>query len=349
MAYSLDELRNVLPRMIKTSGWLYMIGASTLVKEYGPDGEMAVREWLRTWGDWRGKQLRKAHMAIGHPINMESLCKYWDSAAATGHLMDDWINEGSWHPSNVRVPVKCRPGNCPISEPWRENNFWQMGHVLCDEFHIHFVRGYHPDAVVVIPKCIMKRDELCDFNFVMPQNAKEPGPVEFYPGEDVMLDWETGTDEKAVLSGIRRKTRITAGRIYFLWKTLNKKFPESARSTFKSIMEKWADSRSEALGQEQKETGWNGNPADFYDHLDHPYGLVWGTQVEETQKKLTVNVDYCPFAETWKWLGDDGTMSIFCETCYPRIGKNNQPALEGRLDKCMCKGDDSCRIRISKK
>ncbi len=345
---TLDELRGILPRMIKTAGRLYMIAASTLVDQYGPNGEKAVREWLRNWGDWRGKELRKAHMALGLPVNMESLCKYWDSAAATGHLMEEWLNEGFWEPHNVRVPVKNRKGACPISEPWRDSNFWELGHVLCDEFHIHFVRGYHPDAVVVIPKCIMKRDALCDFNFVMPPNSREPEPVELYPGQNVLVDWKNGTDEETVLSSLRRKTRITAGRIFFLWKAISERFPETALPTFKIIMEKWTDSRSLALRNEKKKENRNDSLKDFFYHLDHPYAIVWDTRIKETEKCLYIEVQYCPFAETWEWLGEVRAMSMFCETCYCGIGKHYKPALKGDLGKCICKGDDICEIRISK-
>jgi hypothetical protein len=334
--------------MIKTAGWLYMAGASTLVEQYGADGQKSVREWLRNWGDWRGKELRKAHMALGLPINMESLCKYWDSAAATGHLMEEWLNEGSWEPYNVRVPVKDRKGACPISEPWRENNFWELGHVLCDEFHIHFVRGYHPDAVVVIPKCIMKRDALCDFNFVMPPNSREPEAVAPYPGQNVLQDWKTESDEEGVLSGLKRKTRITAGRIFFLWEAIIKRFPESAGSIFKTIMEKWADSRSWALRQEQEMEIGPESLKDFFYHLDHPYSIVWETSIKASENCLEIEVSYCPFAETWQWLGELKAMRMFCESCYSRIGKHCQPPLEGDLGKCMCKGDDICEIRISR-
>ena len=346
--HTLEELCGILPRLIKTSGRLYMIAVSTLVDQYGPDGQKAVRKWLRNWGDWRGKELRKAHMALGLPVNMESLYKYWDSAAATGHLMETWLKEGRWEPRNVRVPVKDHKGACPISEPWRENNFWELGHLLCDEFHIHFVRGYHPDAVVVIPKCIMKRDALCDFNFVMPPNTREPEPVALYPGQHVLLDWKTGTDEEVVLSGLKRKTRITAGRVFFLWKAIDEKFQGSARPTFKTIMEKWSDSRSLALRDEKETENWGDSLKDFYYHLDHPYDIAWDTSIDETEKGLTIEVSYCPFAETWQWLGDETAMQIFCETCYHGIGKHYQPAIEGNLGKCICKGDDVCEIHFSK-
>jgi len=165
---TIEEITTALPVMIRASGWFYMEAARALTEDFGAEGERTVRRWLRRWGQWRGRELRKGHMALGLPINVETLCKNWDSAAATYHLMDEWVKEGSWHPGNVKVPVKKGECACPVSEPWRESDFWLWGHVLCDEFHIQFVRGYHPDAVVVIPECIMKRDDACTFNFDHP-------------------------------------------------------------------------------------------------------------------------------------------------------------------------------------
>ncbi len=42
---TVEELRAILPRMIRASGRLYMIAASMLVNQYGPEGEKAVRGW----------------------------------------------------------------------------------------------------------------------------------------------------------------------------------------------------------------------------------------------------------------------------------------------------------------
>lgn len=343
---NLEEITAVLPRMIRASGRLYMEGTKALVEDFGPDGEQAVREWLRRWGIWRGRELRKGHMALGLPINMESLCKYWDSAAATYHLMEEWEKKGTWDPSNVKVPVIKREGACPVSEPWRESDFWQWGHVLCDEFHIQFVRGYHPDAVVVIPKCIMKRDDFCDFNFVMPPNAQEPEPVDLYPGQDVLKDWQIDTEIDAAFSGLKRKTRITAARLSFLWEVLSEKFSKEAETEFIKIIDLWAAGRGSALKKEKDEQKWGDGPEDLFLHFDHPYGIAWETEKRVNPDGIEIEVTHCPFAETWGWMGVLSAMKPYCERIYRGVAANYNDAFHAEVSRCKTAGDETCLIKI---
>ena len=346
---TLEKITTALPRIIRASGRLYMEGTKTLIEDFGPDGEQAVREWLRRWGKWRGRELRKGHMALGHSINMESLCKYWDSGAATYHLMEEWEKMGSWDPSNVKVPVKKRVGACPVSEPWRESDFWQWGHVLCDEFHINFVRGYHPDAVVVIPQCIMKRDDFCDFNFIMPPNAQEPEPVDLYPGQDVLKDWQTGTEKEAVFSGLMRKTRITATRLSFLWEVLAEKFPKEAETEFSKIMDLWAVSRGDALKRERDEQKWGDGPGNLFLNFDHPYDLAWQVDKRVTPDGIEIEVTYCPFAETWGWLDSLPAMRPYCERAYSGIVSSYDDSLSAEVSRSKTRGDETCLINIFRK
>jgi hypothetical protein len=343
---ALTDITAALPRMIRASGRLYMHGTQTLIEDFGAEGEQAVREWLRRWGLWRGRELRKGHMALGLPINMESLCVYWDSAAATMHLLDEWKSKGAWHPCNVRVPVIKREGACPVSEPWRENDFWQWGHVLCDEFHIHFVRGYHPDAVVVIPHCIMKKDDLCDFNFVMPPNAKQPEGIEPYGGQNVLDDWRIDTDLNAAVSGLKRKTRITAARISFLWEILSEAFPEKAEETFAKIIDRWAASRADALQKEKNAQQWGDAPEDLMSNFDHPYGLAWEMEKTVTPQGIDIEVSYCPFAETWAWMGVLPAMAPYCQRCYNGIWSNYDSSFSAEVSRCKTRGDDTCLISL---
>lgn len=346
---TIEEITAALPRMIRASGWFYMEAAKALTEDFGAEGERTVRRWLRRWGQWRGRELRKGHMALGLPINVETLCKNWDSAAATYHLMDEWEKEGSWHPGNVKVPVKKSESACPVSEPWRENDFWLWGHVLCDEFHMQFVRGYHPDAVVVIPECIMKRDDVCTFNFVLPPNAKEPEAIDPYPGQDVLNDWQRGTEKEAVLCGLRRKSRITAARIYFLWEVLSEFHPKEAEAKFAKIIDLWAASRASTLRREKDEGKWGNGPESLYLNFDHPYRISWEAETQVNSDGIEIDVSYCPFAETWGWLSGLSAMRIYCERCYSGIASNYDATFITEVPQCKTRGDEACRIRIKGK
>jgi L-2-amino-thiazoline-4-carboxylic acid hydrolase len=348
-AITTEEVTAAFPRMIRASGQFYMDAAQVLIEDFGTEGERIVRHWLRRWGQWRGRELRKGHIALGLSLNMETLVRNWDSAAATYHLMETWEQEGCWHPSNVKVPVNDCGGACPVSEPWRENDFWQWGHVLCDEFHIQFVRGYHPDAVVVIPECIMKRDPACTFNFVLPANASEPEPLAPYPGQNVLKDWQRATEKEAVLSGLRRKARVTAGRIYYLWEVLSEFHPEQAEAQFEKIIDRWSENRASRLKQEKREEQWGDDVESLLLNFDHPYSITWDVETEVSPDAIDIEVSYCPFAETWGWLGGLSAMKSYCERCYSGIASNYDGYFSAEVSRCKTRGDETCHIKITNK
>ena len=88
-----DELKDIFARHIRASGWLYIVAYKRLVGEYGFAGRTTIREWMRTWGIWRGEQTRKGHQALGLEINMANLLSHWDSdAASTPEMREAWRN-----------------------------------------------------------------------------------------------------------------------------------------------------------------------------------------------------------------------------------------------------------------
>lgn len=343
---TLEEIVAAMPRKLRVAGLLHMVGAGTLVEEFGPDGETTLRQWLRRFGFWRGREIRKAHMAIGLPVNMESLIKHWDSASSY-HLKDQWKTEAYYSPYNVRNPLRKEGGGCPMSEPWIENEFWQWGHVLCDELHIQIARGYHPDAAVVIPECIMKREDRCDFNWLMPPDAKEPGPVEHFPGQDVLADWQYESELDQAYKCLRRSMRVSAARIYFLWDALQEFHPQKAEKVFARIMELWAIERALTLKKEKNQSNWGDRPENLFVNFDYPYGIVW--EIDETRVKsggLEIEISYCPFAETWSWLDGLSAMATYCDTCYSVLAANYDPLFTAEVSRCKTKGDKVCSIRI---
>ena len=64
----IEEITAALPIMIRTSGWFYIEAAKALTEDFGAEGERTVRRWLRRWGQWRGRELRRGHMALGLPM-----------------------------------------------------------------------------------------------------------------------------------------------------------------------------------------------------------------------------------------------------------------------------------------
>ncbi len=344
----MDRIVAQMPRLMRTLGRLHLHGSRVLVEDFGKEGQGSLRQWIRRYATWRGHELRKAHMALGIPINVESLMRNWDNAV-TYHLMDEWNREGSWSPHSVKVSVKEGPGACPVSEPWVEADYYRWGHVYCDELHQNIVQAYHPEAAVVIPQCMQKREPVCNFHWLMPPTASQDlEQIPPYPGQDVLKDWQSSSDQEAVMGTVRRATRILAVMVHYLREVLNEFHPPQAEKAFTGIMDLWAADRGAALRREREENGWRAGPKDLFVNYDHPYGVAWKTKQKETSDGIEIEVSYCPFAETWGWMGSLSAMKPYCDRCYAGVVKSYDDSLCAEVSRAKTGGDDTCLIRIMK-
>ena len=342
----IEIMMEQMPRLLRTLGRIHMAGARALVEDFGPEGEKSTRQWIRRYGAWRGRELRKGHMALGLPVNMDSVMRYWDNAS-TFHLMDEWDEVGSWSANDVRVPIK--DGECKIYEPWAEADFWLWGHVYCDELHQNVVQAYHPDAVVVIPQALSKRDPVCNFHWSMPQNAsKDVEPIDPYPGQDVLKDWQIDTEEGTARSALMRTTRIAAAMIHYLREILEEFHPQEAEAEFDRIMVLLAADRGSALRKEKAVNNWESSPEDFFNHFDMPYSTIWETGKKVSPEAIEIEVLSCPLAETWNWMASISSLEAYCSRACLGMASHFDDSLSGNVSRCKPQGEDKCHLKIEK-
>ena len=189
---------------------MYMHLTKVTIERFGRDGEMTIRYGLRAYGKWRGIEMREAHHAMGLEINMKNLIGCWDNAS-TYIIKDDMEQQGTYKPYDTRFDVHY----CPAAEAWKDAEFHQWGHVYCDEFHQACASTYHPDGNVVIPRNLMKGDDHCHFQWIMPPNAEkldlgEPSEL----GRKLARDYTASTDIEAAWLSLKRSNRLVGGRFY---------------------------------------------------------------------------------------------------------------------------------------
>ena len=343
MEESEKDLVRQMPRMLHTLAWLYVAISNNLVSRFGAEGGKSTRRWLRQVAKWRGTELRKAHMALGLPVNMESIMRYWDNAS-THLLMDEWNKVGKFTPYDVEVPVK----KCPYADVWADHDYWLWGHVYCDEMHQHVLEAYHPDSVVVMPRNLMKRDKSCDFRWVMPPDAaKEVEAPDPYPGQDVLADWQDDTPEISAVCSLRRTTRLLAIQIHYLFPELEKTFGISGAGCYRSILEDFFRLRGEALAREAEEHNWGNDLESFFSNFDVPYSDVWELK-RQSKNNFEIEVRYCPLKQTWDYFGDSPGAVYFCENQYSMVAKTFDGGIRAKTQKCMTRGDSVCVITFEK-
>ncbi len=352
MAESVTKTSKYLPLMIRSAAMLFMESAKYLDAQWGLEGRNILRAATRNVGTWRGNQLRKAHMALNVPINMESLCKKWDSPSATKHLGPIWESQGEWSKDNVAVPVPFFESACESADLWTKDadeRAYMLGHIYCDEFHIKFVQGYHPESVVVIPHCIMKGDPQCDFRFMLPPHSSTPPPLPLYENENPAEDWQ-GEGLVKEYGELRRKARITAGRIYYIYDSLKKSNLPEYKTVFSTIINNWSKRRAADEQLKNKNSKHENTIYALFSELGTPYEFIWKASFSENSNgEFEMNIPYCPYLETWKWLGYDDGLSCFCDNCYVPLIENYNNSYSAKLTKCMAKGDTICQVIANKR
>lgn len=305
MNYSNEELGREAGILMRTHGLLYYAVSKILTENKGFEGGRAVRRWIRVQGNWRGEEMKKAHTALGMPIDVEHIQRFWDNA-----LSDFWYRkEGKYTTYDVAMQVPA----CAYADVWKERDWWIWGHVYCDELHQHILETYNPDGVVVIPECLMKGDCRCDFRWILPPFAQlrfddiKPD----YPGQDHEKDYLAQTPEEAQRKNIKRGTRLLGMELYMLKQVLKEYFEPDAEELYHSIMVLFAEERAKDLNK-----FYRGSKEPVLEFMKKNFDLplvAFEAEVEEEEEQLVVCLKENPLKEGLGYFACENDAYLFME------------------------------------
>lgn len=322
-----DELIVAMRRLLKTSARMYMFLARETIARFGREGEMTVRYGLRAFGFWRGREMREAHHAMGLPIDMRSLNLCWDNASI--YLVKDAMaTEGKFEPFDTRYDVRY----CAASEAWKEGDFHQWGHAYCDEFHQACAAAYHPDGHVVIPINMMKGDDHCRFEWVMPPGAASldlgaPSPL----GKKLAQDYDAASEVEGAWKSLKRTTRLMGGRFYTIAKPLLERHGEAGRAVLRDGLVKWGEERGRILRREHEEAGLPVGFQSFIRQHDLPARYVWRVrEIEMSPARAVLEIEETPHEEAWDDYQAGDIAQLWHEAAYPPMVATYLPGASAR-------------------
>jgi hypothetical protein len=338
----LDVMVAAMKRLLKTSARMYMYLTKATIERFGREGEMTIRKGLRSYGHWRGTEMRQAHHAMGLEINMKNLIGCWDNAS-TYIVKDSMETEGSFHPYDTRFDVHY----CPAAEAWKDAEFYQWGHVYCDEFHQACASTYHPDGNVVIPQNLMKGDDHCHFQWIMPPNAQrlELGAPSAL-GIKLARDYHASTNLEAAWRSLKRSNRLVGGRFFTHASVILERHGDAGREVIKEALGRWGRERGEKLRAEHEASGIQPSLASFIQHHDMPAAIVWRQQATFTPGGAVVEIAETPHEEAWEDLGAIDYGALWYEGSYPPMVEAYLPAANAVWTKLRSKGDEVNRLEI---
>lgn len=340
----MDDLVPAMERLLKASARMYMYLSKATIETFGREGEMTVRLGLRAYGYWRGMEMRQAHHALGLEINMKNLIGCWDNAST--YIEKDTMDAGGkFEPYDTRFDIKF----CPAAEAWKDDEFYQWGHVYCDEFHQACASAYHPDGNVVIPQNMMKGDDHCHFQWIMP-----PGAEELDLGEATELgtrlagDYTAASELEAAWLSLKRSNRLVAGRFVAIARTILERHPGHGQNVIRKGLRDWGTSRGEKLRAEHEAKGLRLSLRNFVEHHDFPVRQVWQPRiVKDSTKAYVIEFDETPNEEAWGDLEAMDLGAAWYEEAYPAMAEAYLPGLAATWQALQARGEEVNRLELN--
>jgi hypothetical protein len=338
-----ESLAEDIKRLLKVGGRLYMAIANETLAKHGRAGEMPIRYGLRYYGHWRGTDMREAHHALGLPIDMKSLITCWDSASVF-ILKDRADTKPNYKPYDTRFDVHV----CPASEAWKEAEFHQWGHVYCDEFHQACASSYHPDGNVVIPENMMKGDDHCHFQWIMPPDAQRlelGAPSEL--GKRLARDYQATSDVEGAWQALKRTNRLVGGRYISHARAIIEKFGDDGRDTVRRGLRSWGRLRGEHLRKEHEAKGIARDALGFMRRHDMPFATVWDMHEKvATENEFVAEIRETPHDEAWRDMRATELGPLWYEESYAAMAEAYSPGATARWTRLMCRGDAVSEIHV---
>ena len=340
----LDHMVEAIKTVLAAQGRIYMHFANATIERFGRDGEMTVRLGLRAYGLWRGREMRAAHHALGRDINMATLMACWDNAS-TYLVKDDIGANGTFEPCNVRFDVPY----CPAAEAWKDAGFFQWGHVYCDEFHQACASAYHPDGNVVIPQNMMKGDEHCHFQWIMPPDAEtlalgEPDAL----GQKLARDYQPSGELENAWLALKRSSRLLGGHYVTLARPLIERHGDEGRAAMVDALERWGAERGRLLRQGHEAAAIEPGLAAFVRHHDLPLTLVWeSAEIETADGRVVVEIGDTPHDDAWADADASELGVLWYETVYPAMVAAYLPGAGAHWPSLRARGDAVSRLELS--
>jgi hypothetical protein len=129
--------------------------SKVFVDEYGEDGQDAIREGVRTFGEARGEGIADRAKHMGEDTTIEHYLSNYDMGRS-----DLFEFESIFKPENIEQTFT----KCPFGQQWADDDMHEYGILYCQMIDPAVAKGYNPDFEVEHDKYVLK-EGVCHFNF----------------------------------------------------------------------------------------------------------------------------------------------------------------------------------------
>jgi len=151
-----QELLACLKRQTVCGALMHSCLSDSLIKQFGKRGEELVRKALRDLGLKEAERIKAKLKDAGKELTVENALYEFDLPYGLLWKMDVNTSDGVF---------KADVEYCPLGELWSEIGHKKLGLIYCQEIYTSVFGGLYEKADVRVPKCMMKKDSKCRFEF----------------------------------------------------------------------------------------------------------------------------------------------------------------------------------------
>lgn len=134
-----------------------------VVDTYGTEGEDAVREGVRTFGEERGRGIAQRAQANGEENTIDNYLTNYDMERSD---LFEYTTE--YKPEEIEQNFTV----CPFGQQWADDNMHEYGILYCQMIDPSVARGYNPKFEVEHPNFIL-REGNCHFRFKLKDETND--------------------------------------------------------------------------------------------------------------------------------------------------------------------------------
>lgn len=134
--------------------------SKAVVDKFGEEGQDAIREGVRTFGEERGRDIARRAAANGQPNDITSYLPNYDMGRS-----DLFEYETSYEPQEIEQTFT----RCAFGDTWKADGMEEYGILYCQMIDPSIAKGYNPNFEVIHDKYLVK-DGHCHFRFQMKNN-----------------------------------------------------------------------------------------------------------------------------------------------------------------------------------
>ncbi|MCP8616175.1 L-2-amino-thiazoline-4-carboxylic acid hydrolase [Salirhabdus salicampi] len=126
-----------------------------IVDEFGDEGQNAIREGVRTFGETRGKGIATRASHLGKRNTIDHYLSNYDMGRSELFEFETLFKE------NV---IEQTFTKCPFGQQWADDDMHEYGILYCEMIDPSIAKGYNPNFEVEHDKYVLK-EGVCHFNF----------------------------------------------------------------------------------------------------------------------------------------------------------------------------------------